>query len=71
MIPKDIIKLAESRKDLGGVLQLIGKYKGKEVYSYVYSEPMTIGMPEVYLWDGVHATLVGGENALVIISSAS
>jgi hypothetical protein len=29
---------------------------------------MTIGLPEVYLWDGTNVTVVSGEEALSYIS---
>lgn len=68
MIPKEIIKIAEERKDCGE-LKKIGTYEGKDVYSYTYDEPMTIGMPEFYLWDGKHASIVRDDEALNIIDA--
>ena len=62
-IPQAVIKAAESRKDLGGTLQRLCKFKGEEVYSYVYDEEMTIGMPELYLWNGKRVRVVSEEQA--------
>ena len=67
-IPQQVIKVAEGRKHLGGSLQRLCKYKGEEVYSYVYNEEMTIGMPELYLWNGKRARTIGGEDALKFLS---
>ena len=69
MIPKQVEAAAEGRKHLGGQLKKFGQYKGFDVYSYEYQEPMTIGMPELYLWDGSKVEVVGSEKALRIISS--
>ena len=71
MIPQEIIQIAENREHLGGSLRLFGKYSDKDVYSYHYKEPVTIGMPVVYLWDGRKADVVNGESALRILSSVS
>ena len=61
-IPQEVIKAAEGEAFLGGSLQLLCKYEGEEVYSYVYDEPVTIGMPEFYLWNGKRVRIVvGGE----------
>ena len=70
-IPIKVIKAAQGRKHLGGKLEVIGQYKGKTVYSYVYTVPMTIGMPELYLWDGNKVQVIEGEEAFPIISSFS
>lgn len=67
-IPKQVIKAAEGRKHIGGVLRMFGHYKGFEVYSYEYAEEVTIGMPEIYLWDGTNVKVVDGEEALNLIS---
>ncbi len=67
-IPQIVIKAAEGRKHLGGTLQLVGKYRKQEVYTYIYTEPMTIGMPEVYLWDGKRAQTINEEHALDILN---
>ena len=69
MIPQAVMNAAADRKHLGGTLKLLGHNKGKEVYTYFYPEPMTIGMPELYLWDGARVQTIGGEEALAIISS--
>ena len=68
-IPVKVIKAAEDLKHLGGTLELLGKYNGKDVYTYSFPEPMTIGMPILYLWDGNKVQVVSGEESLSIISS--
>lgn len=67
-IPQQVTKAAESRKSLGGSLQLLCKFKGEEVYSYVYEEDVTIGYPELYLWNGKRSKTVSGESALKLLS---
>ncbi len=66
--PKAVIKAAEGRKPLGGTLQLVGKYRRQEVYTHIYAEPMTIGMPEVYLWDGKIVHTIQEMRALKILN---
>lgn len=68
MIPKEVIEAARGRRHLGGTLQLVGKYRKQEVYAYIYTEPMTIGMPEVYLWDGKRAQIINEKHALDILN---
>lgn len=63
-IPKQVIEAAKGRADCGGRLEVICNYESKEVYSYVYDEPMIIGLPEFYLWDGSKVDVVRGEDAL-------
>ena len=67
-IPQKVVQAAESRKHLGGTLEMLGHYKEWEVYTYTYSVPATIGMPELYLWNGVKVQVVEGDKALDIIS---
>lgn len=62
-IPQAVINAAENRKDYGGSLQMLCTYKGDEVYSYVYDEDVTIGMPELYLWNGKRVVVVTNVNA--------
>ena len=71
MIPKKVIEAAGERITLGGYLVKIGEYKGLEVYICEYNEVMTIGMPDVYLWDGSKVEIIGGEEALEIMTSVS
>jgi len=71
MIPKKVIEAAEERIALGGQPVKIGEYKGVEVYSCEYQEEMTIGLPELYLWNGSYVKIVGGEEALEIMGSVS
>lgn len=69
MIPDKIQKAAQERVDLGGKVILLGEHSGREVYVCEFEEPVTIGLPEVYLWDGQIAQTVIGEKAANIISA--
>ena len=68
-IPKQVIKAAEGRKHLGGTLKVIGERNGAVVYTYFYDTPMTIGMPELYLWDGHKVVVIEDEEALHMLNS--
>ena len=63
MIPEEVIELAQERIELGGRVIKIGSRNGFEVYTCDYDQEMSIGLPEVYLWDGEKAELVSGEDA--------
>lgn len=67
-IPKQVIKAAEDRANLGGTLKMIGKHKGYDVYTYDYPIPVTVGMPELYLWNGNKVKVIREEEALELIS---
>lgn len=67
-IPKQVIEAAKGRADCGGRLEVICNYESKEVFSYVYDEPVIIGPPEFYLWDGEKAETVQGDDALELLS---
>lgn len=69
MIPEKVQKLAQERVDLGGKVILLGGYEGKEVYICDFEEPVSIGLPEVYLWDGEAAQTIIGKRAADIISA--
>lgn len=71
MIPKEVMKASESRKHLGGELRKIGTYNGRDVYSYIYREPVTIGYPELYVWNGKDVEVVKEEEALLLQSAIS
>ena len=62
--PAAVRRAARSRIQCGGFLVLIGRYDGQEVYTCNYYEDVTIGPPEVYLWDGHKVTTITGEDAL-------
>ncbi len=66
-IPQAVVKAAEDRKHLGGTLTMVGKYKKQEVYTYIYAEPVTIGMPELYLWNGKSVQTIVEEQALELL----
>lgn len=71
MVPKKVIEAAEERIALGGQPVKIGEYKGFEVYACEFQEEMTVGMPELYLWNGSFVKIVDGEEALVLMGSVS
>ena len=71
MIPKKVIEAAEERIALGGKPVKIGEYKGFEVYSCEFREELTVGLPELYLWNGSFVKIVDGEEALVLMGSVS
>ncbi|MBQ2501191.1 MAG: hypothetical protein II524_01860 [Bacteroidales bacterium] len=62
--PAAVRRAAKSRLKLGGYIIYIGQYQGQEVYTCKFDEEVTIGPPEVYLWDGHKVTTITGENAL-------
>ena len=66
-IPKPVVEASLDRADCGGHLKLLCNYKGEEVYSYVYDEPMIIGLPEFYLWNGEYVQVVNGEEGLDLL----
>ena len=71
MIPKEVVEAADERISLGGKPVKIGEYKGSEVFICEFREEMTIGLPELYLWDGFSVEIVGGEKALEIMGAVS
>lgn len=71
MIPQKVIEAAGERMSLGGNPVKIGEHQGSEVFICEFKEEMTIGLPELYLWDGSHVKVISGEEALVIMASFS
>lgn len=67
-IPKQVTEAAKGLADYGGTIIKIGFYKSQEVYSWHFDEPVTIGLPEIYLWDGQRARTICGDKAVKIIS---
>jgi hypothetical protein len=66
-IPQPVIKASKQREALGnGHLERIGKWNGKDVFSFVFDETITVGLPEYYLWDGKRVKVVAGVDALKI-----
>ena len=60
-IPQSVIKVAKHRLELGkSKIQLIAKWQQYDVYTVNYEETMTIGLPELYLWDGNSVRVVCG-----------
>lgn len=70
-IPKSVEQAATYRLNLGGALNYVGKYKNRDVYTVFFDKPVTIGLPEFYLWDNKNKTveIVDGDKALDIISA--
>lgn len=75
VIPPAVIDASKERASLGvGKLALVGHLNDSDVYSYKFDEPLTIGMPELYLWDGSTVSVLSGfeaEEALGSISFSS
>ena len=66
--PAAVRRAARSRLNLGGYIIYIGQYQGQEVYTCKFDEEVTIGPPEVYLWDGHKVTTITGENAFEFLN---
>lgn len=68
-IPKEVIDAARGRIDAGGVLRKMNRRGYKDVYMCVFPEDnqATIGVPEVYTWDGAKVETIVGEPALELI----
>ena len=66
-IPKEVIEAAHGRINAGGVLRKMNVLEGKDVYMCMFPEDATIGVPEVYLWDGAKVETIVGEPALDFI----
>ena len=65
MIPKKVIEAARGGIDAGGTLCKVNRRRNKDVYMCVFPEDnqVTIGLPEIYLWDGAKVETVVGEVA--------
>ena len=65
MIPKKVIEAARGRIDAGGTLCKVNRRGNKDVYTCVFPEDsqVTIGLPEIYLWDGSKVEIIVGEVA--------
>ena len=66
--PAAVRRAARSRLNLGGYIIYIGQYQDQSVYTCAFDEEMTIGEPEVYLWDGKKVTTITGENAFEFLN---
>lgn len=51
-----------------GSIQYLGVYKGKTAWMFDYSEPVCIGPPSLYLYDGSNVEYLCGEEVFDIIS---
>lgn len=51
-----------------GSIQYLGVYKGKTAWIFDYSEPVCIGPPSLYLYDGRNVEYLCGEEVFDIIS---
>lgn len=67
--PKEVINAACGRIEVGGVLRKMNRRGYKDVYMCVFPDDnqATIGVPEVYLWDGAKVETIVGEQALDLI----
>ena len=68
-IPTAVEKAARGCKHLGGTLEKVARYNDKDVYTFTYTEPMSTGTLELYLWNGSMAEIIGGVEALRILNS--
>ncbi len=50
-------------------VQMIGVYEQKEVYIINFHEDVTIGLPEVYLWDGKNCKTICAPDSFHILKS--
>ena len=67
-IPQKIEKAAKERIELGGRIQFLCEYEGEQIYICKFEEQMIIGLPELYLWNGIRAKTVDGREALTLLS---
>lgn len=51
-----------------GHIQYLGVYKGKTAWMFDYSDPVCVGPPSLYLFDGSSVEYLYGENIFDIIS---
>ncbi len=65
-------KIKEAMKDelnhYKGSIVYLGVYEGKTVWQYEYSEPVCVGLPSIYLFDGQEVNYLYGEEVFPIIS---
>jgi hypothetical protein len=50
-----------------GHIQYLGVYKGKTAWRFYYSEPVCVGPPSLYLFDGSNVEYLCGEDIFDII----
>ena len=62
-IPSAVRKAARHRTRLGGHVVPIGVRDGKTIFICEFDEEVTIGLPEVYLWDGENVVTIFGVEA--------
>ncbi len=66
------IKIREAMKDetshYKGSIIFLGVYKGKTAWQFNYSEPVCVGLPSIYLFDGNKVDYLCGEEVFLIIS---
>lgn len=51
-----------------GHIQYLGVYKGKTAWMFDYSDPVCVGPPSLYLFDGISVEYLCGEDIFDIIS---
>lgn len=64
-VPSAVKKAARHLTRMGGHVVPLCTRDGKTVYICEFDEEVTIGLPEVYLWDGQNVETVFGEEAFV------
>lgn len=68
-IPQAVKDAAKARIAIGGKLVRLGVFMDATVYHCTFREDVTIGYPEVYLWDDSDVQTITGEKALTVLSS--
>ena len=53
----------------GEQFNYLGEHKGAQVYAFRFPDDASVGYPCLFLYDAGKVTEVGGEDALVLISS--
>lgn len=51
-----------------GSIIYLGLYQGKTVWQFAYSEPVCVGLPSIYLYDGRTVAYLCDETVFSIIS---
>lgn len=66
------VRVREAMKDeidrYKGSIIFLGVYKGKTAWQFNYLEPVCVGLPSIYLYDGNKVDYLCGEKVFSIIS---
>jgi len=68
-IPQQVIEAASSEVEIGGKVVYECDYKGEQVFDCHYDQPVVIGMPIFYLWNGERVNKVGGREGLELLGT--